>query len=224
MVKNDLHAALCDFGLSKALSQDIRGFTTTASFKGSIHWCSPEVLNSNMKSPSSDMWAWALLVWEVRHSALAIQFYSDAGIYKIMTGEPPFGTNNNPGYVVLKIMMNETPKITEAQVFAPYPELAALLQRCLDPKPESRPIIGEFLAPLRAIVSASKMPLDARLIPIRSLNSHKVTTARQTRGQPFLSVIFEAYFFDVESKGPGHREHVTDSVETCMYIDPGGPK
>lgn len=67
LVKKDGHAALCDFGLTKMLGQGLHGFTTTAGFKGSMQWCSPEVLNSeaNMKTPSSDMWAFALLVWEV---------------------------------------------------------------------------------------------------------------------------------------------------------------
>lgn len=66
LVNHKLRALLCDFGLAKALDGTPHGFTMTDGFKGSIPWCSPEVLSENSpRTTASDMWAWALLVREV---------------------------------------------------------------------------------------------------------------------------------------------------------------
>lgn len=66
LVNGKIKAVLCDFGLAKALGTGSQGLTTTAGFKGSIAWCSPELLDDSPRTPASDMWAWAFLVWEVR--------------------------------------------------------------------------------------------------------------------------------------------------------------
>ncbi|KIO21537.1 hypothetical protein M407DRAFT_80306 [Tulasnella calospora MUT 4182] len=66
LINNNFRAVLCDFGLAR-LHED-SGFgrlETSTGFKGSIRWCSPELLNGQPRTPSSDVYAWAWLVWEV---------------------------------------------------------------------------------------------------------------------------------------------------------------
>lgn len=58
---------LTDFGLSRMLDDSLNNLETTKQFQGSIPWCSPELFEEEecIRSPASDVWAWAWLVYEV---------------------------------------------------------------------------------------------------------------------------------------------------------------
>ncbi|KIO31189.1 hypothetical protein M407DRAFT_68350 [Tulasnella calospora MUT 4182] len=79
LVNAKFKALLCDFGLA-GLYED-SGFErseTSTGFKGSVRWCSPEITNGAPRAPTSDVYAWAWLVWEVRTSGtLGIVFNSN---------------------------------------------------------------------------------------------------------------------------------------------------
>lgn len=60
------HALLCDFGLAKILDKEFKGLQTTGTWKGSMRWCAPEVLQGEPATTQSDIWSWGLLVREVR--------------------------------------------------------------------------------------------------------------------------------------------------------------
>lgn len=73
LVNSECRAVLCDFGLARLYEDS--GFArleSTGAFKGSIRWCSPELLNGEPRNASSDIYAWAWLVWEVRQSSLYV--------------------------------------------------------------------------------------------------------------------------------------------------------
>ncbi|KAG8910597.1 hypothetical protein FRC00_007925, partial [Tulasnella sp. 408] len=59
-------AMLTDFGLSRMLDDSLVNLETTHQFQGSIPWCSPELFEADecVRSPESDVWAWAWLVSE----------------------------------------------------------------------------------------------------------------------------------------------------------------
>lgn len=61
---------LTDFGLSRMLDDSLINLETTRQFQGSIPWCSPELFEADecIRSPASDVWAWAWLVSEVSAS------------------------------------------------------------------------------------------------------------------------------------------------------------
>lgn len=61
LVNDDRSAVLCDFGLAIVLQDEPMGLTTAEGFKGTIRWCSFEVLCGERKSPESDIWSWGLL-------------------------------------------------------------------------------------------------------------------------------------------------------------------
>ncbi|KIO23529.1 hypothetical protein M407DRAFT_214431, partial [Tulasnella calospora MUT 4182] len=59
LVSAKCKARLCDFGLAR-LHED-SGFgrlETSTGMKGSIRWCSPEILNGAPREPTSDIFAW----------------------------------------------------------------------------------------------------------------------------------------------------------------------
>lgn len=59
--REGIRALLCDFGLAKTLDE-VQGLTTASDeFRGTISWCSPELLDNSPRTSHSDMWAWGLL-------------------------------------------------------------------------------------------------------------------------------------------------------------------
>lgn len=66
LANGDCRAVLCDFGLAR-FHEDIgfRRLETSTGSKGPIRWCSPELLDGGPRTSSSDIYAWAWLVWEV---------------------------------------------------------------------------------------------------------------------------------------------------------------
>ncbi|KIO23537.1 hypothetical protein M407DRAFT_77925 [Tulasnella calospora MUT 4182] len=67
LVGANFKAVLCDFGLAR-LHED-SGFgrlETSTGFKGSLRWCSPEIIDGAPRVPSRGVYSWAWLVWEVR--------------------------------------------------------------------------------------------------------------------------------------------------------------
>ena len=65
LVKRNGRALLCDFGIARVLGVERTGMTTSGEWKGTYPWCSPEILNGDRLEPPSDVWAWAMLAWEV---------------------------------------------------------------------------------------------------------------------------------------------------------------
>ncbi|KIO19142.1 hypothetical protein M407DRAFT_83189, partial [Tulasnella calospora MUT 4182] len=69
LVNASCRAVFCDFGLARIFEDSGFGrLETSTGFKGSIRWCSPELLEGGSRTPNSDVYAWAWLVWEVRLS------------------------------------------------------------------------------------------------------------------------------------------------------------
>ncbi len=63
---------LGDFGLAKAATAS--GLTTSRNVLGSVPWNSPELFeDDSIRVPSSDIWAMACLIVEVRSSLAQLQ-------------------------------------------------------------------------------------------------------------------------------------------------------
>ncbi|KIO17491.1 hypothetical protein M407DRAFT_51839, partial [Tulasnella calospora MUT 4182] len=93
LVNLECRAVLCDFGLARLYEDSGFGrLESTARFKGSIRWCSPEILDDGPRTASSDVYAWAWLVWE------------------IMTGEVPYGEVVKDYVIIRKIFESNLPQ------------------------------------------------------------------------------------------------------------------
>ncbi|KIO16556.1 hypothetical protein M407DRAFT_231570, partial [Tulasnella calospora MUT 4182] len=114
-------ARLCDFGLAR-LHED-SGFgrlETSTDMKGSIRWCSPEILNNAPRAPTSDMYAWAWLVWE------------------IMTGDLPYEGTSADYAIMRQIFESPLPQIDGVSRLSDSLQVWDLMLRCWNGDPQQR--------------------------------------------------------------------------------------
>ncbi|KIO18140.1 hypothetical protein M407DRAFT_84250, partial [Tulasnella calospora MUT 4182] len=122
LVNLECRAILCDFGLARLYEDS--GFArleSTAGFKGSIRWCSPELLEGGPRTASSDVYAWAWLVWE------------------IMTGELPHGEVVADYVIIRKIFESPLPQVNGESRLSECLQLWGLMTRCWVVDPLQRP-------------------------------------------------------------------------------------
>ncbi|KIO33994.1 hypothetical protein M407DRAFT_227190, partial [Tulasnella calospora MUT 4182] len=122
LVSSKFKALLCDFGLAR-LHED-SGFgrlETSTGFKGSIRWCSPEVINGGPRSLSSDVYSWAWLVWE------------------IMTGRLPYEGASADYVIIRQIFESPIPQVDGASRLSDCLQVWELMTRCWNVDPLQRP-------------------------------------------------------------------------------------
>ncbi|KIO27645.1 hypothetical protein M407DRAFT_23076 [Tulasnella calospora MUT 4182] len=122
LVTADYQARLCDFGLAR-LHED-SGFgrlETSTGSKGSIRWCSPELIDGAPRAPTSDVYAWAWLVWE------------------IMTGDLPYEGTANDYAIIRKIFESPLPGVDGQFRLRDCLQVWELLMRCWNVDPGQRP-------------------------------------------------------------------------------------
>lgn len=70
LVSEDVHALLCDFGLARSVDLST---ATTQQGMGSVRWMSPELLrDGGGKTFASDIWAFGMMIYEVRDAAASL--------------------------------------------------------------------------------------------------------------------------------------------------------
>ncbi|KAG9014082.1 hypothetical protein FRB90_005630, partial [Tulasnella sp. 427] len=122
LVGADFRARLCDFGLARLLEDNgFERLETSTGFKGSIRWCSPEVLDGQPRSSTSDVYSWAWLVWE------------------IMTGELPYAGTNAEYSIIRQIFESPRPQVNGEARLSDCLQLWELMTRCWEVNPPERP-------------------------------------------------------------------------------------
>ncbi|KIO21539.1 hypothetical protein M407DRAFT_218120 [Tulasnella calospora MUT 4182] len=122
LVNDNYRAVFCDFGLARLYEDSGFGrLETSTGFKGSIRWCSPELINGQPRTSSSDVYAWAWLVWE------------------IMTGELPYQGTSADYAIMLKIFEGPRPHIDGEFRLGDCLQVWELMTRCWEATPEERP-------------------------------------------------------------------------------------
>ncbi|KAG9040569.1 hypothetical protein FS837_000450 [Tulasnella sp. UAMH 9824] len=122
LVSAKYRALLCDFGLARL--QEDSGFSrleTSTGFKGSIRWCSPEILNGEPRTPPSDIYSWAWLVWE------------------IMTGKLPYDGTTVDYVIIRQIFESPLPQVDGESRLSDCLQVWELMTRCWNADPLQRP-------------------------------------------------------------------------------------
>ncbi|KIO27570.1 hypothetical protein M407DRAFT_23253 [Tulasnella calospora MUT 4182] len=122
LVTAEYRARLCDFGLARMYEDSGFGrLETSTGMKGSIRWCSPEILKDAPRTPSSDVYAWAWLVWE------------------IMTGDVPYQGTSADYAIIYKIFESPLPQVDGKSRLSDCLQVWELLRRCWNVDPLQRP-------------------------------------------------------------------------------------
>ncbi|KAG8989972.1 hypothetical protein FRB94_013835 [Tulasnella sp. JGI-2019a] len=136
LMSNERRAILCDFGLAVAADEVQSGLTTSRGFKGSIRYCSPELVMEEeaRRSPASDMWAWGCLVVE------------------IMKETVPYARQNNDGQVMCALLRGDLPG-SEELLKDPI-NIWPVVRGCWQVDPQIRSIARTSAIDLRLLIAA----------------------------------------------------------------------
>ncbi|KAG9009033.1 hypothetical protein FRB90_008631 [Tulasnella sp. 427] len=135
LIKDNGRAAISDFGLAQVLDEEFERLASQTIHRGTVRWTSPERLdNDGPLSPSSDVWSWAWLTWE------------------IMTEHIPFHHVTNSASVIFHIITLKLPACEEEPNIVGVPTLPKLLQQCWQKEPGSRLHMKECVERLEDIL------------------------------------------------------------------------
>jgi len=131
---------LGDFGVAKLIA--IESWTMAGSVKGKLGYLSPEQIAAEPPSRSIDLWAVAIIFWE------------------LLAGERAF-IGDNELDIMLRIKKGKVPAVRKANKHAPKP-LEKILKRALHKKQKKRyPTAADFLADLEQVMATQAVQLDA---------------------------------------------------------------
>jgi focal adhesion kinase 2 len=126
---------ICDFGLSHTAQED--EYDASASdFKFPIRWSAPEVIQSGRFSTASDVWSFAVSVWEMMEGG-------KKPYYELATNQDVIERVCDDGYRL---------KRPKSGSFDCPDAFWALLERCWAGKASKRPTFGEIVEALEELV------------------------------------------------------------------------
>ncbi|KIO21534.1 hypothetical protein M407DRAFT_28866 [Tulasnella calospora MUT 4182] len=126
LVNAECRAVLCDFGLARLYEDSGFGrLETSTGFRGSIRWCSPELLDGQPRTASSDIYAWAWLVWEVHND-----------------WSTPIRRRDCRLLIIRKIFESPRPQVDGESRLSDCLQVWELMTRCWAGDPSQRPTSG----------------------------------------------------------------------------------
>ena len=116
MISESMHAKIMDFGLAKL--SDRTGLTRTGTAVGTTSYMSPEQIRGDETDARSDIWSLGVV------------------LYELMTGKQPFEGEYDAA-VFYSILNLKPPPLNKINASIP-PDLAAVIERTLEKKPDNR--------------------------------------------------------------------------------------
>ena len=146
------HARITDFGLA-TVTRNLDSIQSSSVQRGyTPRWAAPEVLNEGSHSKEADVFAFAMIMVEVRHGFTVCESlaYRRFISVQLFTGAVPFSDHSSMRAMLAIIQGSRPPRPT-------YPtfteDLWMLMQRCWDQNPHLRPDASEVVRILTPSVS-----------------------------------------------------------------------
>ena len=133
LLDNNLNCKLCDFGLSKLIYNNISNYQTNST--STLYWMSPEFLCDGIFNEFSDIYSFAILIWE------------------IMTRDTvPYKNVNQMDFILgnKEIIDNKRPE-TNLEIFNECPEIKDLIEKMWNTDWNKRPKIKDVVCVLENI-------------------------------------------------------------------------
>ena len=133
LLDNNLNSKLCDFGLSKLIYNNISNYQTNST--STLYWMSPEFLCDGIFNEFSDIYSFAILIWE------------------IMTRDTvPYKNVNQMDFILgnKEIIDNKRPE-TNLEIFNECPEIKDLIEKMWNTDWNKRPKIKDVVCVLENI-------------------------------------------------------------------------
>lgn len=94
---------MADFGLLRQIDED--HYMMTGASKVPIRWCAPECLEKHTFYPASDVWSYAIVLWEMAHpTEMPYKEYEDYTVASAIMGGTKLAMPDQYPEVVKKIM------------------------------------------------------------------------------------------------------------------------
>eukprot|EP01116_Phalansterium_solitarium_P008220 TRINITY_DN2174_c0_g2_i1.p1 TRINITY_DN2174_c0_g2~~TRINITY_DN2174_c0_g2_i1.p1 ORF type:complete len:833 (+),score=232.95 TRINITY_DN2174_c0_g2_i1:2-2500(+) len=158
--KNRYLAKICDYGLSRRQLGDYYQATTDAKFP--IRWSSPEVILFRKYSEASDVWSFAVVV------------------YELLARRLPYAEMSNRE--VMEHVCDRQQRLPNPDRIEYPPELDNIVQRCFRRDPQARPGFDEIQDVLEGLLGSfrkSTTPRSSRRLSQASKSRQGMTTLDQ---------------------------------------------
>ena len=155
LVDDTGHACLADFGFA-TVTQNLDSIRSTQPHHGHTgRWAALEILNEGRHSKEADVFAFAMVMVEVRHprstARRALAYYRFVST-QVFTGAIPFSGYTDARAISAILQGNSPPRPTHPTLTE---KLWTLMQNCWHKNPHSRPEISEALQVLTPSVPRS---------------------------------------------------------------------
>ena len=185
MVLDDM-AKLVDLGLTKAIGVDEVGLC------GTLDHMAPELFGVSGRSTKTDVWAFGILLYTLFSQRNPYHLHANKILHTNVSQRYTLDDAHVTKCLVALVTEGLRPSIDEdLRAKGQYnADLAALIKRCLDVKPENRPTAAELVNALAAIGDAEPLTTIAPVVPhaLGTLHEHACGTKGCTRPGRFHSL------------------------------------
>ncbi|KAG8896676.1 hypothetical protein FRB99_008763 [Tulasnella sp. 403] len=145
LVSSDIHAYLCDFGLSRSTSDKT---VTELKGAGTVRWQSPELWSNEPKSFKSDVYAFGMTICEILSGRVPLHDLQDHAVY-LQVSQNRARPSRDP-------LANSKGR--------PYAGLWEIAERCWEQEPDKRPEMETVLRDMKAISKPSREMSEMRTV------------------------------------------------------------
>lgn len=147
-MSHDVHALLCDFGLTRFSGDQT---STTLKGAGTIRWQSPELLDGQPKSPESDTWAFGITISQVRLNLQYDPLAIILRVWQVLSDELPYSQYNQNSQVITAILIRDERPCTKpmfSTTGTPYYSAWRAAVYCWAKAPADRPSMMDIASML----------------------------------------------------------------------------